>query len=245
MEREKIYIHLNSEYADITYNDNNCDVLFYIPLVETTTQSQILLSIDHFSIPNSFYNVNQYNNLFKYRINNVDYNFYISVGNYTIYNLVDYLNANLTNFTFQYNKIKNTLTITHSSSDFTILSSSTCLKILGLSGQISSFGRTLSSTKNINLIYTNCICIYTNIDTDSINKSMSLNNKTILTSIPIDVAKNNLIIGSIKDLKVNTYKNTLSEIRIQLCSQTGQILDLNGLHWTMTIILEFYDFVND
>lgn len=244
MERESIFLHLNSANADYILNGSG-SVGFNIPLIETNIQMQILLSIEHIVIPYSFYNINQYNNVLNYSINNVGYSLSISVGNYSAKDLRTYLSNNLPNFSITYDKIKNKYSFLHSSSDFTFLSNSTCLKLLGFDKKNnSSFSRTLTSSNTINLIYTPCICIYSNIDSDCINKSASLQNKRLFHSIPIDVNPNGVIVHSQPNLKINTYTNVLSYLEFQLCSIDGLVLDLNNNNWSITLRLDFYDFVN-
>lgn len=245
MERESIYIHLNSSNADYII-DGTGNVGFNIPLIETNIQMQILLSIEHVVIPYAWYNINKYNNILNYSISNTSYSLAISPGNYTIKDLVAYLNANLANFTVTYDKIKNKLNFSHATSDFTFLSTSSCFTLLGFQKGMSksSFSRSLLSPNCVNLIFTPCVCIYSNIDSDCINKSASLQNKRLFHSFPVDVPPNYLLVHSNRELKLNSYTNILSYIELQLCSIDGQILDMNNIHWSITLKLDFVDYVN-
>lgn len=245
MERESIHIHLNSENADFIMSGKSSNVGFNLPLIETNVQMQIFISVEHVIIPYSWYNINQYNNVLNYSISGVSYSFTISQGNYSAIQLAKYLTTNLTNFTVSYDRIKNKFVFTHSISDFIFLSTSTCFKLLGFNQTSNfSFGKILTSSNCISLIFTPCLCIYSNIDSDSINKSGSLQNKRLFMSVPIDVPPNSMIVHSAPNLRLNSYTNVLSYIEFQLCSIDGQLLDLNNLNWSMTLKLEFIDFVN-
>jgi hypothetical protein len=245
MEREGIHIHLSSQHADYYIDGKTSNVGFNLPLIETNVQSQIFISVEHVIIPYSWYDVNEHNNLLSYSINNVAYNLTTAKGNYSATKFAKYLTDSLPSFTVTYDKIKNKFTFTHESSDFTFLSSSTCFKLLGFNKQNNnSFSRTLTSTNGINLLFTPCLCIYSNIDSDSINKSGSLQNKRLFMSVPIEVPPNSMIVHSAPNLKLNSYTNVLSYLEFQLCNIDGQVLDLNGCDWSMTLRLDFIDFVN-
>lgn len=237
-----LYLHLNSEYADDITNNT---FLFSFPLIEGGQQDTIYLSVEHATIPYSWYNINNNNNTLNYRLNNINYSLTITNGNYNALELRDYLKSNLP-FEVTFNKIKNKYTFTHTTSDFSFLSSSTCFKLLGFrkNTTISSFSKILTSTNCINLIYTPCVCIYSNFNNPNINISASKNNKRLLTSISLDKQPNNLLNYMNKDLRVDLDTNNLSLIEITICDIEGQPLDLNGVNWAMTFKLDFVDFVN-
>jgi len=66
-------------------------------------------------------------------------------------------------FTIVYYPISNTLVFTNPIYDFTFLSSSTCLSLLGFNGSSSSSSKKLISNCAVNLMPINCTCINSNL----------------------------------------------------------------------------------
>ena len=95
---ENFQLHLSSTYADKIYNNNNCDVEFYLPLIEIPSQYHMHINVAHASIPFTFYNVNSSNNVLNYTFltplstpPTVSFSLVIPQGNYTVNTLKFYL----------------------------------------------------------------------------------------------------------------------------------------------------------
>ena len=241
-EIENIQIHLNSEIADKVY-ENSSHVDFYLPTIEIPYKYHIYASVQHMSIPYTFYNINSTNNVLYYTVNSVSKSLTITPGNYNVNSLKSFLNTNMTGFTVSYSAIQNSYTFVNSNYNFVFLSTSTCLSILGFSSQNNS-SYLLSMTSNIavNLATIRCICIQTNLQTSNINKA-NVNNYSVLCSIPVDVAPYSIITyRNINNFKVNTFTNVISLLTIKLTDQFGQLIDLNGSNWSMTLQFNIIDF---
>jgi len=106
-----LQLQLSSSNVD-SKNDNS--FIFYIPTGSILAESQehIYISVQSAIIPNTFYNINSYNNILCYALvsNNIKQYLTIPVGNYNIKDIVSYLNSYMTNFTISYNKTYNKLT---------------------------------------------------------------------------------------------------------------------------------------
>ena len=93
---ESIQIYLHSKNADKLYNNNISDAEYNLPPIEIPDGFHIYLSVNNATIPYSFYNVNNSNNILSYTLSNdllgafVNYynndsiNYYIK-GNYDYY----------------------------------------------------------------------------------------------------------------------------------------------------------------
>ena len=208
---ENFQIHLNSETADKIYDDNSCYCDFYLPVIEVPNQYQIHLSLQHASIPYTFYNVNSTNDTLNYAINGVANYICITHGNYNVLTMKAYLIASIPNMNVTYNYTSNQFTFIHQTYDFVFYASSNCLSLLGFKNILnSSILKSLTSTTSVNLLSVRCICVQTNLQTSNINKTNS-NNLNMLCSIPIDVAPYSIInYKNINNFSVNTYRNTLS-----------------------------------
>ena len=133
-------------------------------------------------------------------------------------------------------------TFTNSLYEFQILSSSLCYEIIGLKpGQsYTSNLRTLKSNISINLFTIRNIYISSyNLILNNVNSSTP-NNSSILCSIPISSSQGSIITYSnIYDVKNEVYHtNNLNLLHIKLTDQDCDILDLNGVHWSMTLQLD-------
>jgi hypothetical protein len=241
---DNFQLHLNSENADTIYFNNNAQCEFYLPIIEVPSQYHIYVSIEHAQIPYTFYNINSNNNILVYVVNSIIYTLNITKGNYTVITLKNYLIANMSGFTITYDSIVNAFTFTHSTYDFTILSDSTCLSLIGFfKTNTTSFSKVLTSTRAVNLCSIRCICVHTNLQTSNISKN-NTNNLKILCSIPIDVSPLSVIsYKNYNNFKVNTYSNNISMLSVKLCDQAGNLIDLNGANWSMTIQFHIVDFV--
>jgi hypothetical protein len=243
---ENFQLHLSSNFADKIYSNNNADTEFYLPLIEIPSQYHLHVNVVHASIPFTFYNINSSNNVLNYSIEGTNYSFIIAQGNYNVVNLKDYLMSNLPGFIITYSPITNKYTFTQNYYGFTFLNTSTCLNILGFSQQtITSNGTSLTSTQSVNLNPIRCVCICSDLPSSNISLN-SKNKNNILCSIPITTQPNSIITYlNHNNFKINTYANVLSSIRIQLMDQDGNLLNLNGTNWSMTIQFDVIDFVDD
>lgn len=249
---ENFQVHLSSNYADKIFNNNNADAEFYLPTIEIPSQYHLHINVVHASIPFTFYNVNSSNNVLNYTLiipfpgTNISYSLVIPQGNYTANTMKTYLNTNLQNFTVSYDSTTNKFKFVQKDNfDFILQSTSTCLGLLGFTGQTTSTSYNLTSTQTLNLNPIRCICVCTNLRTSNININ-SKNKSNIICSIPITTQPNSIITYlNPNNFKINTYANVLSSLRIQLMDQDGNILNLNGANWSMTIQFDVIDFVDD
>ena len=250
---ETMQIFLNSKHAT-RYNNGTSDVDFFFKNLDILSQYYIHVSVKHAVIPYSFYNINSKNNNLQIRVyDNFGYldtkNIFISVGNHTINTLISELKDKLSSslFTITYNSITNKITFTNSSYDFFLMSSSTCLELLGFSsyGDIYAISKVATSNTSVNLQSVQCICISSNFHSNSIS-SGNQNNGNALASIPLGNQPYSMItFENHTNHKVNLYSNVLNPINIKLLDQNGNIIDLNGLHWSMMLQLDILRFNED
>lgn len=246
---ETLQLYLNSSSADRYNNDTNSDVEFFLPLIETSSQCHIYISVQNVSIPHSFYNCNANNNILRYNLNsNPDQiiTLVIPPGNYNINTLRTFLQSSMGGFTIGYNATTNKYTFINNNTDFTILSSSTCLTLLGFKNNISisSLNKILISSLCCDLSTTKCIYIGSSFPSSNISKTSKPDNN-IIASFPVDVLPFGLLTYSNhNNYRFNTYANILSSIALKLTDQNGYLLDLNGCDWSLTLQLDIIDYVN-
>ena len=244
MSRGTIQIFLNSKTANKYLGGFTSNCIFNIPAIEMPEDRKIYLSVQSASIPFSFYNVDYFNNTLIYSVGGGS-NIVVTIpqGNYNVTSLRTYLLTVMPNFTITYTSMNNTFTFTHSSSDFSFESNSTCMEILGFDEYetYSSSSRVLTSVNSINLFTIRNIYIQSNnLIVKNINHATP-NNCSILCSIPLTTGQNSILNYS----NVNNVKSSVDNIRnftmlnISLTDQDGDILDLNGCHWSCTLQIDY------
>ena len=239
---EKIQIILNSKTADQYINNNTTDCIFRIPVIEVKRRHKAHISLTDAVIPYSFYNVNDTNDKLDYVLNGLTYNVIIEHANYNISTLITYLKLNMdSGFTINYNSSTNKITFTHSTFEFTFLNTSTCQELLGFVENTSYSSNLLILTSVIginfftirNVQITSPNFILNNINTATPNKA------SIITSIPVNCNMGCIInynnINNISSL-VHEISN-INNLHIQILDQDGDLLNLNGLHWSINLLL--------
>jgi len=254
METETLQIHLNSKDA-IKYNNGTSDCEFNFNTIEILPQYYIHLSVKHAVIPYSFYNVNKTNNTLIIRSFSIPFSYSslqtitLSIGNHNVNTLLSDLKSKIdSHFTITYNSITNKMTFTNSLYDFCLVSSSTCLEILGFgttTTDIYDNGLSLTSLYVMNLQPVQCICINSNFISNSIT-SGNQNNGTIIASMPINNQPFTMITYSNQtNYKINLFSNVFNRISIKFQDQNGNLIDLNNLHWSMTLQFDILKFTED
>ena len=243
---ESIQINISSQNA-VSYNNNlTSDCNFFLNnRLEIPNQHTVYVSVVSANIPYSFYSIHSNNNFFSYMINSVVYTFTITPGNYNALNLVSFLNSNLqSGFSCSYNNITNKITFTHTNSEFTIHSNSTCLNILGITKTFTSSSKILTGDTCVNLQTVQTIYMLTNLNVGNMCLC-NINRSNVLTSIPVIGQPNsNIVYFNQNNFRNNMYSNVINFIHLKLTDQFHNALDLNGQHFHCTLQLDIVDFVN-
>ena len=243
MNTETIQIFLNSKTADKYFDGYTSNCLFNLPHIVLPRAKTMYVSVQSASIPYSFYNVDGFNDTLIYSVNGGS-NVVITIpqGNYNTTSLRSYLSTVMTGFTITYSSLNNTYTFTHSTSDFSFKSNSTCMEILGFEENIThnSTSKVLTSTCSINLFTIRNIYIQSNnLMLSNINNATP-NNGCILCSIPLTTGQFSIV----NYFNTNNVKSRIDNLRnfsafhISLTDQDGDILDLNGCHFSLTLQID-------
>ena len=241
---ENIQIYLNSKRANKYINSQTSDCIFHLPHINVSKSKQISISVLHAQIPGSYYNINHSNNKLVYKITDTFYQtVYLEPSNYNINTLISHIKSLINvDINISYSVSSNKLTITNNSGAtfFIIGKESTCLELLGFSAkEHTSVNDILISDNVVNLflIRTLQICsdnfILNNIDI------YNPNNSNILASIPITSSFNSIIsYNNSHDVhsEINNTRN-LTNLHIKLTDQDANTIELNGAHWSITLLL--------
>jgi hypothetical protein len=243
---ESIQIFLNSRYATETVDGNTANCIYYLPVIEIPDGHHIYLSMQNANIPYSFYSITTIDNTFSWGLVGGPINtYYVEPGNYNITQFIDVIkNAMGASYTITYSSITSKILITHSTSNF-IIYAATINHVLG-------FSKTTNTTSTANLLYgrdcvnlnqIRAINVELNFPTYNVNVAQSYNNN-ILATIPVYVAPFSIITyTNPNNFRTNLYVNKLDQIQIRLLSNDGNLINLNGINYQMTLQLDCVKFV--
>ena len=250
---EALEIYLNSKFAD-QYLSGVSDTIYNLPNIIIQKDETAYVTVKDAVIPNSFYNVNETNNILNLTIDGISYSISLQYGNYNVTTLKNELMTEIGNLNTQHGH-DGDVTITylvktnkfyffHSHHSFSFLSTSTCFEILGFEE-----GRTylstpvpfqtqkhqLTSTISINLFTIRNIYIESpNVILNNIN-SINHNNNNMLCAIPIKGTPNSIIFYEDLTKHLIHNLNNLTTLRIQLKDQDGELINFNGCHYSLTL----------
>ncbi len=242
--KESIQIFLNSKTANKYINGYTSNCIFNLPQFIIPRVKNMYVSVQSATIPYSFYNVDYFNDLLVYNVNGgSDINLTIPQGNYNVTTLRTYLLSVMTGFTITYSSLNNSFTFTHSTYDFSFKKTSTCMEILGFDENVtySSVSKSMTSINSINLFTIRNIYIQSNnLMLNNLNNATP-NNCTILGSIPLTSGQFSVVTyGNINNVRsrIDNIRN-FTQLNINLTDQDGDILDLNGCHFSITLQIDF------
>ena len=232
----KIFIS-SANTSNWVKSDSNTHMLVPITpfILANGDPNHFVIGLESASIPLSIYTVNATNNILV--INS--YTFNIQHGNYTIINLINYLNlyadlvwTNVGKFVFSYDTINNRISIvsTDTPTNIIIGTNTTCEKILGvLIGTYSTL--TYISQNQVNLTYTTGILVaINNISTSNRDNNISgAGGASILARIPINCPLYRILSFYNPQPFYTTISNrVISQIDIQLLNDDYTPLVLEG-----------------
>lgn len=198
---------------------------------------EIMLSITHAEIPNSFYLVNATNN--KLVVNASTY--VITPGNYNAITFQNAIQPFLTGLgiTMSYSLITNKYTWT-SGVAFTIQGTSTCQQFLGISTGGSLAGTNVSSPYVANFLPISRILFRSNaFNLTNYNQADGSNN--LLLSVQNSSAPGALVLyNNYSNLRYDiTALDSINVVDISVTDDAGNLIDFNNCNWYLTFRIEY------
>lgn len=237
--------NLSASSFSVAYNGSMMSSgKFVIPnfILHNENVNHIYLSVSHAEVPNSFYLVNQYNNILN--INNISY--VIPVGNYNATSLLTTL-ATL---------LPVTITVTYSSSTlkykftstlaFTInYLTSTITRIMGLSRTANMVG--VLSLGMYYLTVPNTVNFLPTARLNFRSSMLGLENfhsndgsNDVFLALQNNASQNGLITyNNYGHLKYHIDLEGLNEIDIRVTDDSNRELDFNGISWFITLRVDY------
>lgn len=200
-------------------------------------------------IPNSFYNLNIYNQVLKYKIGaGAVETITVAEGNYTYITLITALKAGFsangeTNVNITFNKINGKYTFTNTVNNFTFVSSgSTMLDILGFisTQDYTSTSLSLTPPYPLNLLGVQRIKVNSNYLATNTSNSYNMGISNTIASIPVNASSFGLITYTNQNSYSLLRAKTISTIDIELKDELDQLIDFNGIDHTITLQLNIF-----
>jgi hypothetical protein len=247
--KEDILVVLDSRNATTIYNGNfNSDVEFDLTdrLAMPRLGVGFSVSVMNATIPIGQYNVNSTNNILvlKNIVTDVISTVTITPGNYTITQLIAELTTNTpAEYEYSYTAKINKMSLYNTTHNFQILSTTTMWELLGLQRNtvVTSIFKTyhfpncvnMSGLRNINIHLDNL----TTKNIASSTKSVS----TIIGNIPVDVNGSGVLSWNLSNnYEIPVPILSLDYINILLKDNENNLLEMNGIHWNITLRFSYY-----
>ena len=249
--REKRLISLNSDnatqYLNGTTKLSNVSFDFRNILIPDPSILYIEAGVQSAQIPASFYAITASNNTFNYTVNTIAYNIQVTPGNYNYNTLVTAMTTaftvNLHTFTFVLNRASNILTMTLSSGTWNNILPSSIGVVLGFSSTTTYIivANTIIYPNLFNVMGPKKLKIFSsNMAIDSYD---SINNSTtnLIETISVNVPGFSLILyQNIDGTYGHLRTHYLSTVDIQITDENGNLINFNGVGWTLTVVLILY-----
>ena len=255
-------IHIRSKDCEQQIPNLTTDFQFILnPPITIDQEDYLTCQCVYAEIPYSFYNTNSNNNYFYItEYDTTDYtgtaysrHFSLTSGSYSVYELRDEVKSQLntnnhysssTTYDVTYNIITNKMTISMSAGtrsaiiNFTVSNNMSIQ--LGFKEQNYSLNpsNTIVSDNVCNMSNVHAIYVKSNMSSSKVyNTRGNHNNSSILQKIQIDSNSLNMIYSTPTDAsyKSKLEQKTIDRIELRLTDQRDRLIDLNGLHFEMTL----------
>ena len=241
-EIESFIVVLDSRNAVTKYNGTyNSSVEFVIEDVIRKPRDalHIYFNVLSFTCPISFYQINSTNCKLVLMVSGNDTTYSIPYGNYNVDTFITQLYLLIpSTFSVSFNNNNNIFTILNSTSDFSIMNTSTIYQVMGFAKNTTytsvSNSLTLPFTVNFSGLYSfNIRC--PDISTKNID-SLSSTISSIIASIPINNAQNNIIYYEKKtNFDYLLTNDVLDCISIDIQDDLGNFINFNNQHWNLVM----------
>lgn len=234
MDTKQFHLSTRGDAGQVLNGNLKSQIRFNIPdaIIRDESIEYIQFSIPYAIIPNSFYVINMTNcmlvvSLAPY-VSETTYMF--PMGNYTASTFITQFKALLpVEFNITLNNVNQSFTVTHTTTEFKFMDSSTLDSIMGFSGTITSVTRSLVMPRVCNFLPLPRVCIRC---ADLANSFISATNDAndVILSVPNTARLNGQIIYSNQTGAKNLFKlDKLIDFVVSLTDDDGVPIDFNGV----------------
>lgn len=229
---KQFHLSTRGDAGTVLNGDFKSQITFSIPDAIVTDDSIdfIYFSIPYAVIPNSFYIINETNNLLYVLQSSVTTLYTFPYGNYTCQAFMTTFRALLPNqFSISMGVNSNVFVITHTTTTFSFLDESTIDSIMGFSGTVAATGLSLTMPRVCNFLPLPRICIRCPDLANSFISATTDGNDVIL-SVPNTAKLNGQIIYNNSSNMKTLFKLTnLNSFVVSLTNDDGAPINFNGV----------------
>lgn len=226
----------------------NSNLTFSIPNLYKNSQSIIYSTarIIHAEIPNSFYIVNEYNNVLHTSFGTYS----IPYGNYNANTLMAYLKSVFpSNISISFSNSSGKFKFTSPNTTFSILTDSNCGILLGFTNKLTYASTILGGINTLEMPYPanlygtkNIYVRLPQLVLDNLNTLTK--DKFTICNIPKNVSPYSVILfenatGSYSVIK-NDIKGLDTNLVLELLDDQMNYIDFNNIEWSITLQFDFY-----
>ena len=234
--------HNNSTYlSDVKFNFRNI-------LSDEVDIKYVTCGVLNAQIPVSFYTVNYTNDYLEFAIDGgITEYFTITRGNYNSNSLITELISQFSTlgyvFSITTSKTTGIMTFNYPTHNFEFFGTSTLFKILGFvfGTDYSSLDSSLTADHPLNLLGVKRLKINSNALSTNVYDSHGTSLSSNIASIPVNVPAFGLIdyVNSSNAFPV-LKAHTVTYIDIQIFDEDNNLVNFNGINWTITVQLNIY-----
>lgn len=234
-ETKQIHLSTASGAGKIINADSNykSQIEFNIPnlIRKDDTIEYIMFSVPYAVIPVSFYTINESNNQLVVLENGITTTYsFLPYGNYNANQFITIFKSLLpVRFNITLDSVSSRFTITNTTYNFTLLSSSTIDYIMGFSGNTSSSSFSLVCPRVCNFLPLPRISMRCNILANSTMAGSQQTNDLVIT-IPNNAKPNSQIVyNNSSGIQMLFQQEILSSFVVSLTNDIGQLINFNGV----------------
>lgn len=245
MASQTIFIHS----TDAVLNISDAEKVYYLnQAIVAPPGFRLLVGLSNATFANSMFNVTSTTNGIKFVTSSGNFTVSIPVGNYTARTIATAIetgssSAGLSGLSVLFNTNNNTFTFSHSSFK---IQSTTMFRQLGLRGQTVEDGGNFSSA--VSSYTTQDICdlggvtnVYVRIKNLTMN---NLDSKGNTTNTIANIINNTnyggyLFYSAPETLYYQIQENSIGHLNIELSSQNGELIEMNGCEYNLTITVHY------
>ena len=233
VDTKQFHLSTRGDAGTVLNGDFKSQIVFSIPdaIVADDSIDFIYFSIPYAVIPNSFYVINETNNLLYVLQSSVTTLYTFPYGNYTTQSFITTFKSLLPQpqFNITLGQNSNKFTITHTTTTFSFTSESTIDNIMGFTGTVAAVGLSLTLPRVCNFLPEPRICIRC---PDLANSLMTATNNSsdVVLAVPNTSRLNGQIIYSNNSNMKTLFKLTnLNQFYVSLTNDDGAPINFNGV----------------
>jgi len=232
VDTKQFHLSTRGDAGDVLNGDYKSQIVFSIPdaVVADDSIDFIYFSIPYVVIPNSFYIINETNNLLYVLQSSITTTYTFPYGNYTSQSFMAQFRLLLPiQFGITLGQNSNQFTITHTTTAFTILGDSTIDFIMGFSGNQASVANSVTLPRVCNFLPLPRVCMRCP-DLAHSFISASTDGNDVVLSVPNNAKLNGQIVyNNTSNMKTLFKLANLNQFYVSLTDDDGVPINFNGI----------------